>query len=114
MGRPIGRKSITVLTAQKSLDPYSQEPVDDWTLPPAETTVTGCEVEPGTTQEYLLNRDQVLVAWTVFAPAGTQVSTYNRVRFNGNVYTVYGHPAEWDSPSGRLNYVEIVLQDWRG
>lgn len=114
MGRPIGRKTVTVLTAQKSLDPYSQELVDDWTLPPAEVVVGGCEVEPGTTQEYLLNRDQVLVAWTVFAPAGTVINAYNRVRFNGNDYNVYGHPAEWDSPSGRLNYVEIVLQDWRG
>lgn len=114
MGRPIGRKTITVLTAQTSPDPYSQEQVADWSLPPAEVEVKGCEVEPGTTQEYLLNRDQVLVAWTVFAPAGTQVNAYNRVRYNGTDYTVYGHPAEWDSPSGRLNYVEIVLQDWRG
>jgi hypothetical protein len=114
MGRAIGRKTIEVLTAQQTQDPYSQELVDDWTLEPSAVTVTGCEVEPGTTQEYLLNRDQVLIAWTVFAPAGTAVTTYNRVRYNGNVYTVYGHPAEWDSPSGRLNYVEIVLQDWRG
>lgn len=115
MGRPLGRKTITVLTAQQTQDPYSQELKDDWSLPPAaEVDVRGCEVEPGTTQEYLLNRDQVLVAWTVFAPAGTQVSAYNRVRYNGEVYTVYGHPAVWDSPSGRLDYVEIVLQDWRG
>lgn len=114
MGRPLGRKSITVLTAQKSADPYSGDPVDDWALPPTEILVKGCDVQPGTTQEYLLNRDQVLVAWTVFAPPGTQVTSYDRVRYNGTVYTVYGHPAEWDSPSGRMDYVEIILQDWRG
>lgn len=114
MGRPIGRKTIEVLTAQKTTDPYSGEPVDDWTQTPSTVTVKGCDVQPGTTQEYLLNRDNVLVAWTVFAPVGTQVTAYNRVRFNGTVYTVYGQPAEWDSTSGRLNYVEIVLQDWRG
>jgi len=114
MGRPLGRKTITVLTPQKTADPYSGDLVDDWTQPPAEVLVKGCQVEPGTTQEYLLNRDQVLVAWTVYAPPGTQVNTYNRVRYNGTVYTVYGHPAQWDSPSGRIDYVEIVLQDWRG
>lgn len=114
MGRPIGRKSITVLTAQKSLDPYSQALVDDWKLTPSELPVTGCDVQPGTTQEYLLGRDGVLVAWTVFAPAGTPVTAYNRVRYKGTDYEVYGHPAEQDSPSGRLDYVEIVLKDWRG
>lgn len=114
MGRPLGRKTITVLTPQKTADPYSGEQVDDWSQPPTEVLVKGCQVEPGTTQEYLLNRDEVLVAWTVYAPAGTQVTTYNRVRYNGSVYTVYGHPAQWDSASGRLDYVEIVLQDWRG
>lgn len=115
MGRPIGRKTITVLTAQKSMDPYSQELVDDWKLTPAESPpVTGCDVQQGTSREDLINRDGVLVAWTVFAPAGTQVTAYNRVRYNGDDYTVYGHPAEWDSHSGRIDYVEIVLQDWRG
>jgi hypothetical protein len=114
MGRPLGRKSITVLTPQKSADPYSGAQVDDWALTPTEVLVKGCQVEPGTTQEYLLNRDQVLVAWTVYAPPGTQVTAYNRVRFNGTVYTVYGNPAQWDSPSGRIDYVEIILQDWRG
>jgi len=114
MGRPLGRKTITVLTPQQSTDPYSGEPVDDWTLPPTELLVKGCEVEPGTSQEYLLSRDQVMVAWTVYAPAGTPVTAYSRVRFNGVVYTVYGQPAQWDSPSGRIDYVEIILQEWRG
>lgn len=114
VGRPMGRKTITRLRALTVTDPYSQAATLDWSQAPAELDVTGCEVQPGTTQEYLLSRDQVLVAWTVFAPAGTDVTEYDRVRFNGRAYTVYGHPAEWDSPSGRMNYMEIVLQDWKG
>ena len=114
MGRPLGRKSITVLTPQKTADPYSGEQVDDWSQPPTEVLVKGCDVQPGASQEYLLNRDSALVAWTVYAPPGTQVTTYSRVRYNGTVYTVYGHPADWESASGRIDYVEIILQDWRG
>jgi len=52
MGRPLGRKTITVLTPQKSADPYSGEQVDDWSLPPAEVLVKGCDVQPGASQEY--------------------------------------------------------------
>lgn len=114
MPRGLGRKSITVLTAQQSTDPASGVLVDDWTLPPTGVVVNGCDVQPGTTQEYLLSRDQVLVAWTVYAPRGTVVTAYNRIRFNGITYTVYGQPAQQESPSGRIDYTEIVLQDWRG
>lgn len=112
--RPIGRLSITRLRAKTVTDPYSQTSELDWTQPPDELLVKGCDVQPGTTHEYLLQRDQVLVAWTVFAPPGTDVTEYDRVRYNGDIYTVYGHPAPWASPSGRLDYLEIVLQDWRG
>lgn len=114
MARRLGNQQITVLRAAQSTNPYSKTQELDWTVTPTSTVVTGCEVQPGTTLEYLLQRDEVLVAWTLFAPYGTDVTEYDRVLFNGGTYTVYGHPASWSSPSGRMNFVEIILQDWRG
>lgn len=113
MARRLGVSQITILRAQLVTSPYG-DTVPDWTQPPTQTVVQRCEVQPGTTQEYLMNRDNVLVAWTVFAPAGTDVTEFDRVQFNGRTYEVYGHPAPWASPSGRMNYVEIVLKDWSG
>ena len=111
MGRLIGRDSVTILRAQTSEDPYSGTQALDWSLPPAETVVANCEVQPGASQEYLLNRDYTLIAWTVFAPAGTDVTALDRVRYRGVEYDVDGVPGKWDYiPGGRLNYVEIALK----
>lgn len=110
--RPIGRKTITVQRAPLVTNDYGDQ-VRDWSNP-VETVVKGCDVQPGTTQEYLINRDQVTVAWTVYAPPGTDVTEYDRVVFNGTAYEVDGHPAQWDSYSGRQDYVEIILKDWNG
>lgn len=112
MGRPLGRKSITVQRGTRVMDPYGDETLS-WATP-TETLVKGCDVQPGTTSEYLINRDNVTVAWTVFAPPLTDVTEFDRVLFNNRVYEVDGHPAQWDSFSGRQDYLEIVLKDWSG
>jgi len=113
MGRPLGRKQITIQRAPRAMNTYG-DTVPDWSGTLTQTVVKGCDVQPGTTQEYLIGRDNVLVAWTVFVPGRVDVTEFDRVLFNGRTYEVYGHPAEWDSYSGRQDYTEIVLKDWSG
>jgi hypothetical protein len=113
MGRPLGRKTITVERAPRVVNTYG-DTVPDWSGTLTQTVYTGCDVQPGTTQEYLIGRDNVLVAWTVFRAGPIDVTEFDRVLFNGRTYEVYGHPAEWDSYSGRQDYTEIVLKDWSG
>jgi hypothetical protein len=88
--------------------------VPDWSGTPTQTAYSGCDVQPGTTQEYLIGRDNVLVAWTVYRSGTIDVTEFDRVLFNGRVYEVYGHPAKHDSYSGRQDFTEIVLKDWGG
>lgn len=113
MGRPLGRKTITIQRAPRMTSTYGDN-VPNWSGTLVQTVVTGCDVQPGTTQEYLIGRDNVLVAWTVFAPRNVDVTEFDRVLFNGRTYEVYGHPAQWDSYSGRQDYTEITLKDWSG
>jgi hypothetical protein len=113
MGRPLGRKSITVQRAPLVQNPYG-DTVPDWSGTLTQTVYGGCDVQPGTTQEYLIGRDNVLVAWTVFRAGVLDVTEFDRVLYNGRVYEVYGHPAKHDSFSGRQDFTELVLKDWSG
>lgn len=111
MGRRLGNDTITVQRAGTTTDPYSLETVPgDWSNP---TTwdVTGCDVQPGASMEYLIGRDYSEVAYTVFAPSGTDVTEYDRISYLGTVYDVDGKPEVW---SGRLGYVGIHLKKRSG
>lgn len=109
--RAPGRQSITILRAPTTRDTHGNDR-RDW--PNAvETVVTGCEVQPMGSQENLVNQDQVLIAWQVVAPLGTDVKATDRVRYNGTVYEVFGHPEDWPGDS-RIDYVGIHLTDWNG
>jgi hypothetical protein len=111
MGRPLGHDTITVQRAQTSTDPYSQELAPDWSLPPTETDVPGCDFQPGASTEYLIGRDFSEIGGTVFAPTGTDVTAYDRILFKGTVYDVDGEPEVWP---GRLGYVGIHLKVRKG
>ena len=111
MARRLGTDTITVQRAVTSFDPYSATYQTDWSEPPTETVVKGCDVQPGASTEYLIGRDYSEVAFTVFAPVGTDVTEYDRVSFQGTVYDVDGKPEVWP---GRMGYVGIHLKVRKG
>jgi hypothetical protein len=111
MARRLGTDTITVQRAGTTIDPYSQMATpNDWTNP-IQTVVTGCDVQPGASTEYLIGRDYSEVAYTVFAPSGTDVTEYDRVSYLGTVYDVDAKPEVW---SGRLGHVLIHLKKRSG
>lgn len=109
--RAPGRLSITIVRAPIISDAHNNDK-RDW-LHATETVVTGCDVQPMGSQENLVNQDQILIAYQVFAPFGTDVKGTDRVKYNGSTYEVFGHPEDWPGAS-RLDYVGIHLTDWDG
>lgn len=86
----------------------------DWSQPPEETAIPGCTAQPGATNELETNRDSVLVAWTVWAPYGSDVRAGDRVSYLGRVYAVNGEPGAWRSPTGAVSNLQIQLRAWEG
>jgi hypothetical protein len=112
MTRPIGRTTVQVVRAPLVTNSHGND-APDWASA-TRTPVPGCYVEPGTTQENLVGRDEVLVAWTVYAPAGVDVLATDRIEHAGVDYEVFGQPAPMESFTGALDHTVILLKRWEG
>ena len=99
-------ETVTVLTAGTVSDPYSGDPVEDWTTPTERDVVTVAPPEPRPSQEPVQDaRNAVVNGWTLYLPAGDPISARSRVRVRGVVYPVQGSPADWG--------VGVVVQAFR-
>lgn len=98
MDFPYG-ETVQVLTAGTTTDPYSDEDeAEDWDNP-TPVPVSGVAVEPRPSGEPLEDaRNQVTSGYTLYMPAGTAITTQNRVTVRGETYKVLGEAAEWRSP----------------
>lgn len=110
----IARDVMTVLRPVMVSDHGSLVP--DWTQPPAETVnVSGCSVQPSTGADDRSHRDSMNAIFTVWAPPGTVVGTYDRVmvdEYSGPLM-ITGEPLVWSNKFG-LDHVQINLSDWKG
>lgn len=103
---------VTVLTGVPATnpDPYSGDPVVDWTQPPAETPVDNVLCEPRPSSEPVQDaRNSVSSGYTLYLqdgmPAGTVITPMNRVRVRGIDYDVLGEPSDWRLGSWRPGLV---------
>lgn len=76
--------------------------------------VAGCNVQPGPSSVDRARRDNVQVRFTVYAPAGLDVSRFARVTVGGVGYSLNGIPEVWKSPTGGIGHVVLELIDWEG
>lgn len=90
---------------------HNQDP--QWDTAP-ELDIQGCVVQPGGSQEFIDHGDAVDILWTVRAPAGTDVTALDGVKYRGILYRVNGTPENWASPTGRLSHLVIQLLRWEG
>ena len=68
--------------------------------PLTETPIEGCAVTPraetpqvgGPEQQF---RDTVIVGYTIYAPAGSDLVTTDQVRVRGEVCEITGEPGDW-------------------
>lgn len=91
----------TVVRKRRALvvDPYSQETTLGSWATATTTNILGCAVSQGSTSEPLQDgRAQVVSDFTVFMPAGTDVTAQDRLTIRGVECQVDGHPFDWRSP----------------
>lgn len=87
---------VTRLRAGSTTDPYSDQPVEDWTAPVELDITTLSPAEPRPSGEPVqASRNAVVSGWTLYLPEGSDVTARDRMRVRGTVYRVLGDPAHW-------------------
>lgn len=88
------------------------EPV--WTSP-SELSITGCRVQPLSSQEILEHRTAgSQVTFRLLAPRTADVLPEDRVVFESVTYEVDGAARRHRSPTGVANHAEILLRRFDG
>jgi len=100
--------TLTVLRPTTAEDAHG-EGVANWATA-SETTVRNCSVQPGPSQEFLASRDTVSIDYTAFVPPSSDVRATDRIRYEGDTYTVVGQPLKWNSPLGSLSHLVIAMR----
>ena len=89
--------------------------VPDWSASVVtELKITGCSVQPATTS---LSQDGrvmgVSEGLTAYLPEGSDVKAGDRIRFEGETYTINGEPKHWQGAYTRSN-IQLNLIRWEG
>lgn len=77
--------------------------------PGTDLPITGCSVQPGAGPELIVNRDALTTLWTVWAPAGADVTETDTVAYDGTDYDVDGQIERWQVGT-RLDHKVIRLK----
>jgi len=92
----VNGETVTIVSAGTVDDPYSGEPVQDWSNPTTRDVMTIAPPEPRPSDEPIQDaRNAVVSGWTLYLPAGSGVTAYDRVRVRGEEFPVQGQPAAW-------------------
>lgn len=90
-------ETVTRLRAPLVTDRYGSQ-VRDWANA-TRTDIPGGGLAPRPAgEEDGQGREGVIIGWTWFAPAGTDILATDRVEVRGEVHQVDGEPADWRSP----------------
>lgn len=88
-------ETVTIVTPATDADPYSGEAG----AAGSSVDVPGCGVEPRPSGEPTQDaRNAVTSGFTLYMPAGTEVTASQQVQVRGETYNVVGDPAVWRSP----------------
>lgn len=87
--------------------------VPDWSKA-TELDITGCSVQPASTT---LSQDGRVLgiseSLTAYLPDGADVMAGDRIRYNGEVYTIDGEPRQWKAALN-LSNIQLTLKKWEG
>lgn len=97
---------VTRLRATLEDDRYGGEN-KNWS-DPDELNIDGCAIAPRPQGEVTDGREGVIIGWTVYAPAGSDIEPTDRLRIRDVDHEVDGDPGEWRSPfTGTRKGLEI-------
>lgn len=86
----------------------------DYTNPESVIPIEGCIVQPMTGGENDENRSAVMRQLSIQLPAGADVSEFDHIRYKGRDYEIVGDDQDWESPTGALDHVNLLVQRWEG
>lgn len=103
---------ITVVRPATKLERGSA--VDDWDHA-VEQTVSGCSVQPSTTNLNQGEHEQATrITLVVYMPVTADVEPTDRIKVGGELYTIDGEILVWRSPTGNLTHKHVNLVKWNG
>ena len=102
--------TCTIQRGAAVVDPYTGEDTGelDWTTP---TTTTGvaCSIQPRASREASDDQETVVAGWYGYFPAGTDLTSADRILWRGMTLTVDGEVAPWVRGNA-LHHYEAPLQ----
>lgn len=88
--------------------------VPDWSAVD-ELLIKGCSVQPAGTNLVTGERvEGITDGMVAYCPSGVDIKTGDRIRFNGNIYTIKGEVRDWPSATGRLDHLVLNLERYHG
>lgn len=87
--------------------------VADWTHPTS-SVVEGCRLCPEAGSADLDGRTNTSQPWSLYAPAGTDMTIGDRVAWGGKTFEVAAPAETRRDPFGTLDHVKVPLQERRG
>lgn len=76
--------------------------------------IGGCSVQPSTTNADFEGRYNTSASAILYAPPNADIKFGDRIEYRNAVYEVNGQPLYHDSPTGRLDFISVYLNEWRG
>lgn len=104
---------VTVALGSETLDilrPAATDPFGDPSGGGTEFRLEDCSVQPRSSTEDTAGRDTVIAGYTVWAPAGSDVRSSDRVRWRGEVYAIEGRPGLWPDVDGSEHHVQFAIR----
>lgn len=90
-------ETVERLRAQTAPDRYTNEIPTGWVATP----LPGVLVAPSTSADLIQpGRDGVVTDLTLLAPAGTDLTARDRIRYRGDEYSIAGDVADWSTGGG--------------
>lgn len=72
-------------------------------------TVRGCSIQPANTFSDRNQREAVEYDAVLYAPENADIQAGDKVTYNGRIYLVQGAPMLWESPTGAVSHLQVML-----
>lgn len=104
----------TVIRLRPTMKESRGSLIPDWSNA-NELVINGCSVQPAGTSLTMGERvEGISDGLTAYLPSSADVKTGDRIRYNGNDYTIKGEVRYWPSATGRLDHLVLNLERWHG
>lgn len=88
--------------------------VPDWNNAD-ELLIKECSVVPAGTSLNMGERvEGISDGLTAYLPVNADVVAGDRIKFEGEIYTIMGEPRRWISATGNLDHIILNLMRWEG